>query len=144
MGPENHTCPVYTHHTQVLINTHTVDGYVEITVSREERRNTMFPRNRNRRFPPPWCWQLAYIHGLLTILRSSVYIYSLLSKQRATHQKFLTWLSVLPGRRFAISDQRFPISDLALVMVASSAFVHAPFLMRGSVLFLYVWRANAS
>lgn len=50
-----------------------------------------------------------------------------------THQKFLTWLSVLPGRRFAISDQRFPISALACVIVASSDSVQAPFLMWGSV-----------
>lgn len=71
--------------------------------------------------------------GLLVACYSASNVYNLLSKQCVAHQKFLTWLSVLPGRRFAISDQRFPISDLALVIVASSALVHAPFLMLGSV-----------
>lgn len=49
-----------------------------------------------------------------------------------TCQKFLTWLSVRPGRRLAISDQRFPISALVLVMIASSSADHAPFLIAGS------------
>lgn len=50
----------------------------------------------------------------------------------SSHQKFLTWLSVLPGRRLAISDQRLPISALVLVIKASSSGVHVPFLMLGS------------
>ena len=51
-----------------------------------------------------------------------------------THQKFLTWLSVRPGSRFAISDYRFPTSALALVMVLSSSADQAPLRMLGSVL----------
>lgn len=51
---------------------------------------------------------------------------------RLSHQKFLTWLSVLPGRRLAISDQRLPISALVFVIKASSSGVHVPFLMLGS------------
>ena len=51
---------------------------------------------------------------------------------RYAHQWFLTWLSVLPGRSFAISDQRFPNLPLASAMICSSSALHAFFLITGS------------
>lgn len=49
-----------------------------------------------------------------------------------THQWFLTWLSVLPGSRFAISAQRLPSSRCASLMMYPSSVDHSHFLTVGS------------
>ena len=50
-----------------------------------------------------------------------------------SYQWFFTWLSVLPGRRFAISDHRLPNSLWASAIICSSSSVHACLFILGSV-----------
>lgn len=51
---------------------------------------------------------------------------------RHSHQWFLTWLSVRPGRCLAISAQRFPSSRCCLLRVTSSSSDHSHLRIVGS------------